>query len=66
MCPERFVLWLHSGSAPEPDDVERKCPRRTRSLNSQHTSQNSKAKTVETLAERDFVPLDHSPPGYAT
>ena len=39
-------------AAPEPDDVERKCPRRTRSLNSQHTSQNSKAKTVETLAER--------------
>jgi hypothetical protein len=35
-------------------------------MNSQRASQNSKAKTVETLAERRLVPLDHSPPGYAT
>jgi len=34
--------------APEPDDVERECPRRTRSLSSRHASQDSKAMTVET------------------
>jgi hypothetical protein len=34
--------------APEPDDIERGCPRRPRSLKSRHASQDSKAMSVET------------------